>query len=72
MEISDREVIGIMVDGGKRVCDHAIEQWLSGKYDFPAPEYAEENRKRRREHEQRWKAIRERIGEIAKRIKEKT
>jgi len=62
MEVSDSEVINIMVDGGHRVCDHAQRQWIADKYNL--------GEEVRRENIQRWKAIRKRITELGRLLKE--
>ena len=64
MDISDKEVIKIMVDGGEKLCDHAIEQWEGYKYghDYDL----------RQGNLLRWKTIKSRIRGIAKEIKEET
>jgi hypothetical protein len=66
LEVSAREVINVMVDGGKKVCDYAEEQWLSGKYDGDDPKLAD----MRRDNLKRWSEIRKQINVLAKQLRE--
>lgn len=34
-QIDDSEVVQMMMDGGEKLCDYAIAQWNSGKYNLP-------------------------------------
>lgn len=62
-EPDDLEVLGVMVDGGLTVCNHAVRQWESGAYDLPgATEDA--NRQERTANVERWKKIRERVQQL--------
>jgi hypothetical protein len=63
MQDLDREVLRIMVDGAERICQHAEDQWLGGKYG--------PDEERRRESLKRWATIRRRIRPLANEIKEK-
>lgn len=55
------EVLGIMVDGGKKLCDYAIEQWSSYKYSFHQPPTIEDE-KMRQEYMMRWRKIKRMIN----------
>lgn len=62
MEVSDQEVIQVMIDGGRRLCDYAKEQWVAGKY-------GRDNQQMIRDNLQRWNAIECRISELGKLLK---
>lgn len=59
--ISDAEVLGIMADGGRKLCDYALEQWWSGKYglDHAATQVMIAE----------WKEKQARIGPLTRRLK---
>ena len=59
-EITDREVVKIMVDGGERLCEYALEKWIGNAYQT--------DEKTRQEYIQRWKAIKARIRPLSKRL----
>ena len=52
-EPTDSEVRQVMIDGGKQLCEYAINKWLSGSYD-PCPA--------KQENIARWKNIKSRIN----------
>lgn len=58
MKASDLEVLRIMRDGGKLLCQHAQHKWTSGAY--------ETSREMQNEERQRWRDIEKRISEIFK------
>lgn len=58
--ISDSEVIKVMVDGGERLCDHALTQWINDAYKLSEDV--------RQENITRWNALRRRIRDVAKLI----
>ena len=60
--ITDAEVKKIMIDGGKRLCDYAIEQWVSGKYSTGG-KFIQKEWNYRQLNIQRWKEIKNRINE---------
>jgi hypothetical protein len=51
-----------MKDGGRKLCDYALEQWTGWKYasDPPTPE----DEIMRQEFIAEWKEVKSRIGEI--------
>lgn len=51
-----------MVDGGRQICDRAIDMWWNGKYGS--------DEKINRENMNRWKAIRELISDLGEELKE--
>jgi len=55
-EPTDDEVLRIMVDGGKRLCEYAITQWTADKYGLGH----EENYR----HIARWKKISSRMSDL--------
>ena len=55
-EINDMEVLAIMVDGGRNLCDYAIGKWWRDEYKMGH----EENFKNIR----RWKEIKARISDL--------
>lgn len=57
---SKSEVVGIMKDGGMKLCDYAIEQWASDKYHM--------SKDVTNEWILRWKYIREQIKIIAREL----
>jgi len=58
----DDDVINIMVDGGKRLCDYALEQWIGDKYKM--------GEEVRHQYIAEWKAKKARISPIAKEWKQ--
>ncbi len=50
-----------MVDGGEKLCDYAINQWSSGKYELP---YAATQ-----ENIARWYSIKSRISTLGLELK---
>ena len=68
MQVTDKEVIAVMKDGGLKLVEYAKIQWLSGKYDTPGE--PELNSKMRRENLERWSKIERRIPELARLLKE--
>lgn len=66
MEVGIREVINVMVDGGKKLCDYAEEQWIAGKYDNGNPQFAD----MRSDNLKRWAEIRKQINVLAKQLRE--
>lgn len=60
-DITDEEVIGIMVDGGKKLCEYAVTQWATNKYQMDhATNLA---------HIARWRRIGTRIAELGRELK---
>lgn len=59
-EFDDSVVIKVMIDGGCKLCDYAIEQWNSGKYNLPElrPAYVK-----------RWSLIKDRIRVLGRSFK---
>lgn len=55
-EINDMEVLAIMADGGRKLCDYAIGKWWQDEYKMGH----EENVKNIR----RWKEIKARISDL--------
>lgn len=66
MEVTTKEVIKVMIDGGERLCDWATEQWVSGKYDGNDLSLAD----MRKENLLRWTEIRRQIRVLGKRLEE--
>lgn len=62
MKVTDSEVIGVMKDGGRQLCEYAREQWYSGKYG--------NDQKMKQENLKRWREIENRIPELARLLKE--
>lgn len=60
-EVTDSEVLQVMIDGGKKLCDYAIEQWEGTKYQMSEAQ--------RLEYKTRWKKIKEMITPLSKNIK---
>ena len=59
MKATDKEVIGVMVSGGEKLCDYALQKWIAGDYG---------GGDMRIEYIDRWNNIRSRIREIANAI----
>ena len=68
-EITNQEVLEIMSDGGEKICDHALTQWISGKYCGPRP-WSDDDEKMRQENIRRWNEIKRMIRPLTKEIKE--
>jgi hypothetical protein len=62
-EVKDCEVIKIMIDGGEKLCDYAIEQWIGDKYKL--------GEDMRRESILRWNKIKSRIRPLVKELRER-
>ncbi len=60
-KITDKEVIDVMRQGGKRIVAEAISKWYSGKYALGENDVAENIK--------RWKEIDGRIDEIVNKWK---
>jgi hypothetical protein len=58
---TDKGIIDLMVQGGEQICDHALAQWYSNKYQT--------DEKTKQQSIQEWNAKRRRIRELAKKIK---
>jgi len=58
------EAINVLRDGANRLCDYAVEQWMSDKYKM-GHEACQENIRR-------WRMIREKCHELIKDMKEKS
>lgn len=56
--ITDDEVLGIMIDGGVKLCDYAIEKWISDGYGM--------SHEVKQQYIRRWRAIQQRVREIGK------
>ena len=61
-EVSNGEVVRIMIDGGKKLCDYALEQWIANKYQM--------DEEARRYHITRWKVIKDRITVVGHALRE--
>lgn len=48
--VDSSEIAGVLLDGARRLCDHASNQWISGTYGG--------DEEMRRENLQRWAEIR--------------
>jgi hypothetical protein len=57
-EVTDEEVINAMVDGGRKLCEYAIEQWTKDKYGM--------GHETNQAYIQRWRKISSRMGELGK------
>jgi len=60
--VTDQEVIKVMMDGGRRLCDYARAQWTSGKYGLDHDTNYENVR--------RWNEIEHRISTLGALLKE--
>lgn len=60
-EVDDSEVINVMVNGAMRVCDHAVECHISGKYGKDPQQI--------QRYVKKWEKIRSRVQELAKKWK---
>ena len=67
-EITDQEVFQIMIDGGEKLCDYALTQWISGKYCGPRP-WSESDEDMRQENIRRWNKIKGKIRPLAKKMR---
>ena len=61
-EVTDREVLDIMKDGGKKLCKYALDQWIGNVYRL--------DEESRQAHIKRWHEIESRITDLAYKIKE--
>lgn len=55
--VTDEEVIRIMLDGGRKLCDYAMGQWTGNKYQMSHEECLY--------NYQRWRHIRDRMKIVA-------
>jgi hypothetical protein len=63
-KVDDADVLTVMVDGGKQLCEYAKTQWMSGKYGFPV------GSETFKDNYQRWNNIESQISYLSRRVKE--
>ena len=68
-EVTDSEVLQIMIDGGERLCDYALDKWIAGDYCGPRP-WSDQEEKMRQAFILRWKKTRTRMRELGRKIKD--
>lgn len=59
-EITDAELLNVMADGAKQVCDHALKKWIANDYRMDDPT--------RQAYIARWSEIRRSISPFRKTI----
>jgi hypothetical protein len=57
MEDLDSKAINAMKVGGQRFCDEAIKMWVTGQYANESPEL-------KKQFQDQWRKIKNRIGEL--------
>lgn len=65
--VTDKEVLTTLLNGGVNLCNHAIEQWESGKYDCGRP--AAEAYEAQRDAVQKYQAMKVRMRELVREMK---
>jgi len=61
-DITDEEILKIMIDGGEKLCDYALDLWITDKYKL--------GEAARQQNMKRWSEIKGRIRPLARSIKE--
>ena len=62
MNVDDKEVLKVMLNGANEVCDNAIGKWFAGKYGT--------DQELIRDNVKRWNNIKKRINKLIQRLRE--